>query len=369
MIFKKNKMEGTISLYHDNISTKLNLLKKLIDILFEKYDMTNYYNTVNEINNEYKSQCAFIFVNENNDGTRNEYTKILESINIISNIRNLYDDIKHFLVQYTEKRLEINNICRNFENTVIKLNPIKKNISICDICESETYIVYDKSILKCSNDECCKITPIITSNFDANSNEIKPSKNKTKRHKSDEHCELWIKRIQAIESEKIPQHVIDKLVELARKEYTVNGVLKKMDNMKCSLIRRWLREIKETKYYNNSPSIRKIVTGFFGKTIIPPQLSEAEKYTLIEDFEDYIKKFEIVVQNEELLEEIGKQKIKYKLYYPDILYRLINKSLRCDWRKKRILECIKLQNEKTLIKNDKIWKMICNLPSEDGIDE
>ena len=67
-----------------------------------------------------------------------------------------------------------------------------------------------------------------------------------------------------------------------------------------------------------------------------------------------------------LLNEIGKTEIKYKLYYPDILYRLINKILICNWRKKRILECIKLQNEKTLIKNDKIWKTILKLANDNN---
>lgn len=357
-------MEGTISLYHNNINSKLKILEDLINIMFEYLNMVFLNNTLNELNNEYKSHCIPIIMVNNTDEIdelKEEYIKILESINIINNIEILYNDIKNIFDEDLKKNLSINHLCRNFENIKIKLHIVKKNIDICDLCGSKTIILHEQSLLQCINNECAKITTIITSNFDFNSNEIKPSKNKAKRHKINEHCELWIKRIQAIEDEKIPQNIIHELIELARNEYTVNGVLRKMDNMPCSLIRRWLKNIKGAKYYNNTPLIRKIVTGHFGHAIIPPQLTEIEKYDLITEYEICIEYFIIIINNQELLESIGKKEIKYKSYYPDILYRLMSNKLKYDQRKSRILECIKLQNEKTLIKNNKIWEMICNL--------
>jgi len=355
-------MEGTISLYHNNINSKLTILEDLINVMFEFLNMVDYNNTLTELNNEYKSQCIPIIVNtkENIEDLKEEYIKILESINIINNIEILYNDIKNVITNRIKKNLSISHLCRNFEKIKIKLNIVKKNIDICDICDSKTVILHEQSLLRCTNDECAKITTIITSNFDFNSNEIKPSKNKAKRHKNNEHCELWINRIQAIEDEKIPQEIIDKIIELARIEYTKNGVLRKMDNMKCSLIRQWLSNIKGAKFYNNTPSIRKIVTGHFGKAIYPPRLTEIEKYDLISEYEICIEYFMIIIHNKELLESIGKTEIKYNSYYPDILYRLMSDKLAYDQRKTRILECIKLQNEQTLIKNNKIWEMICN---------
>lgn len=356
-------MDGTLSLYHSNINTKLLYINELITILFEEYDMATYDNRLTEIDNDYKSNCIFIFTKKflNNNDLSNEYIKMLESINTINNIDNLVNDIKYILNTNPFKKLTINNIYRNIENIKIKINNTKIIIDICDDCGADTQILHDQSILQCTNDMCSKITNIITSNFDATSNAIKPSRNKTKRHKSDEHCELWLKRIQAKENKKIPIELINKLVELTRYEYTVNGVLKKMDNMQCSLIRRWLHDLNETKYYNNSPLIRKLVTGYFGKSIIPPQLTEIEEYEIIDEFNICIEYFDEIITNKELLETIGKEEIKYKSYYPDILYRLLNEKLKYDQRKKRILECIRLQNEKTLIKNDKIWQMICKL--------
>lgn len=357
-------MEGTINLYHNNINLKIDIITNIINILYESKNMSVFDNTITNIKNIYNSNCILIIIQSSKNETnelKNKYVQLLENINVINNINNLYNNIKSTFVNEFEKNLNIKHLSRQFDNIKIKITFIKNDINKCFLCGSDTIIIPEKSLLQCSNSECSRITTVAINDMNFQNNEMKQVNIKPKRHKSNEHCALWINRILAQEYENIPNHIITKLIEKARLEYTVNGVLKKMDNMKCSLIRRWLKEIKESKYYNNAPLIRKLVTGYFGKAIIPPQLSEIEKYELIHEYENCIKYFSEINNDKTLLKEIGKTEIKYKSYYPDILYRLINIKLQFDQRKSRILECIKLQNEKTLIKNDKIWNKIYKL--------
>ena len=47
------------------------------------------------------------------------------------------------------------------------------------------------------------------------------------------------------------------------------------------------------------------------------------------------------------------------MYYPYIIYKILDLIVKNGVRKKRILECIHLQSRDTLITNDNLWECIC----------
>ena len=94
--------------------------------------------------------------------------------------------------------------------------------------------------------------------------------------------------------------------------------------------------------------MRKIITGY-----VPPQLVEKELRELYNLFDKCVSIYE-------------KVKPVYKsntIYYPFIIYKILDNIIKNGIRKRRILECIHLQSRDTLIHNDILWKQVCdNVP-------
>ena len=96
--------------------------------------------------------------------------------------------------------------------------------------------------------------------------------------------------------------------------------------------------------------IKKIITG-----IAPPQLTDAELRKLYNLFNKVVGAFEETKQSDKC----------NTLYYPYLIYKILEYILPSDIRKKKILECIHLQSRDTLITNDTQWEKICQLMPTD----
>lgn len=157
------------------------------------------------------------------------------------------------------------------------------------------------------------------------------------------HCREWVQRIQASENIEISKEKSDKIMAcLIRDNITHTR------QVSCSRIRSYLKETRNTEYNDHVPAIRLLLTG-----IKPPQLSIEELRNVYNLFDKSIRMYA----------EIKPSHKSNTLYYPYILYKILDILLKTGSRKQNIMECIHLQSRDTLIVNDNIWMKICeNIP-------
>jgi hypothetical protein len=185
---------------------------------------------------------------------------------------------------------------------------------------------------------------------------------KHKRYDSNRHCERWIKQIQALEDigGLAFQKVVDILDKKAVREYTRDGKLRSMKNLKCKQIREWLKEFKlTTKWNDHAPLLRKTITVMHGEAVSPPQLTKEEEDEILMDFSMDMNLYEELSKKPEILQLIDKDAVKNKPYYPFGLLKVLCQRLKGDARLVGLIECIHFQSPSTNVKNDKIYKLIC----------
>ena len=154
------------------------------------------------------------------------------------------------------------------------------------------------------------------------------------------HCKFWVHRIQAKENADIPKECIDQLIYCIKRD----GIMD-CRRLLCSRLRVYLKETYNTDYNDHIPLIRKIITG-----IVPPQLTHSELRQLYNLFDKSVNAFELVKPADK----------SNTMYYPYIIYKILDLIVSNGMRKKRILECIHLQSRDTLITNDNLWESICS---------
>jgi hypothetical protein len=162
------------------------------------------------------------------------------------------------------------------------------------------------------------------------------NKPKQGRHYPNAHFRLWIGRIQAWEIVAIPPKVISGVKECYKRDDVNRRILK------CKQIRKYLKEIGETKHNDHVPLIRKIVSG-----ISPPQFTNAE----LTEYSICFDKIVVVLKRIRPSNNIT--------YYPYAIYKIIDSFLKNTTRKMRILECIHLQSAKTMKFIDSVYETIC----------
>lgn len=185
---------------------------------------------------------------------------------------------------------------------------------------------------------------------------------KHKRYNPDKHCEKWVDQITATEDVSGPafEKVVMRLDERAIKEFTKAGKLRSMRSMTCKQIREWLKDYKlTTKWNDHAPLIRKAITALHGEMISPPQITPEEREDIIADFSQDMFEYDEICKLEEVLHLVDRDKIKNKPYYPFGLFKVLCQRLRGDPRLPGLIECIHFQSADTNIKNDKLYKIIC----------
>ncbi len=154
------------------------------------------------------------------------------------------------------------------------------------------------------------------------------------------HCRFWVQRIQARERVDIPQECINKVTNCINRDgFDVDRFIR------CSRIRLYLKETRFTEYNNHTPLIRSLITR-----ISPPQLTKKECRILYNIFNKCVDAYETTKPANR----------PNTIYYPYIIYKILDSILPKNHRKKEILECVHLQNRTTLISHDNDWKKICS---------
>lgn len=291
-------------------------------------------NNENLIEDEEEDECLFLF--ENNKKIIKNKTSYKD---VIEKISGMYFENK---ITFSVKLQSIND-CDCGGKMI--LDPIS-SYKICELCGCEIYMtgtVFDDSQFY---------------------NQQGPLP-KNKKYDYNKHCERWFNQllgISNISNDPNFEEVIEKLDKRAIIEYTKNGKLRSMKNMKCKQIREWLKEYKFSTFFNDHiPFIRKTITGLHGEAVVPPEVTEIERLDILDDFSTDMSLYEQVSKQNDILLNVGKEKIKNKPYYPFVLLKVLCRKLKNDSRLLPLIEGIHFQSANTIAKNDLIYKKICEI--------
>jgi len=278
----------------------------------------------------------------------NDNTSLIPSINKMT-----YNEVVSKYTQlYSDNKIEL------------PTQMLKKQ-SLCVLCNIPLILFTNDAEERCL--KCGYINSLVGTLFD--DNQAYNQQNtfiKHKKHNPNNHCSKWLYQLQAKEVKNFPQTIIDVLNKKAIKEYSKDGKVRSMHDLKCCQIRNWLKEIKLATYNNHAPLLRKIITGLNGGAISPPQLSGEEEVRVLTDFSLAVDIFEIICRQDDVLRLFNKPVIRNKLYYPFFLLKILVHHFRGDSRLPGLIECIHLQSSVTLTKDDYLWRLICTELSEKG---
>jgi hypothetical protein len=308
-----NRMKYTYSIYED-INNQYNL--DVIGIL------SNYYDNINS-----DDAYTTVMIGYDYDG------KLSQCLSFLSTVVKLIDN-------KTQLYRAISNNIKNFNQLNVNIQVNEVVFDIC-ICGSKMIINPENSTLVCT--ACGAMLNMCGIVFeDTVIYNTGGRRSIQKCYDPSKHCREWVQRIQAQENVDIDRKKIDSIIACVSRDTTNTR------RLSCERIRGYLKETRNTDYNDHIPSIRYLITG-----TKPPQLNQEELRCLYNLFDKAIRMYAVIKPSHK----------SNTLYYPYILYKILDIMLVNGSRKRDILECIHLQSRDTLILNDNIWKTICdNLP-------
>lgn len=351
-------MTSTIESTHKNILNKIDAILEIISIFNDNnINISQKIQNITLIQNEYEMNSInilsnyFLIVNlikkNKNDKLEikkkeyyDDYKKFIKEGNFVPNMNRIIDAIKEKIEKVTndESLKKIYLLLDKFNESSIKY---KVNEFIYDICSCYNKMIIDSNINKLVCSKCGYTKEIYdVVHEDENINEVQ--KNKYSVYDSSRHCKSWVDRIQAREAVDIPECLIKKL-----KNFIKRDNIKNIEKISCLQIRDYLRESKFSKYNENVPLIKKIITG-----VTPPQLTDYEIQLIHVYFDKVINIFD----------EIKPPTKTNCPYHPYFIYKIIQQIMNKEnerSRRNKILSYIHLQSRETLINNDKIFREIC----------
>lgn len=353
--------------YYTILNQKLNKIKKNIkydySIIDSEIDDINIKNNVLELkqiylDNDYKMR--YTFYNNNiisNKNINSKLKKTYENFKIFISSNNIYNSLDDYVYHITNFINQLDNIISELElysissnlktiNTIInKYNKTKVQDEINEIsyeyckCGMKMIIQSNTSEFLCTT--CGIVNTLVGTVFeDYQFYNQEGSRYKHGSYEPSRHCKFWIDRIQAKENTIIPDEVIYKLEECIKRDK-----IQLLHNITIEQFRKYLKDCNLSKYNDHLPLIKKTITG-----IVPPQLTHSEQQLLFNYFDKAIKTYNIIKDPTK----------NNNIYYPYLIYKILEIMITDKIKLKKMLNCIHLQGTQTLIENDRIWKLICN---------
>lgn len=318
---------------------------------------SNYYQYKHENNVLKKKLSKNVKFNKNLYKTiYNKFNIFISSNDIYGIFDNFVEYINEFIITY-QSLLENYNIKifngnkddieKSFKKMSIIFNQFNKTKLIYNIDEIEYDMCQcgNKMIIQSNTSEllcikCGFVHTLIGSVFE-DSQFFNQEGNRYKHGSYDpnRHCKFWIERIQSKENTVIDQSLIDKIEKCIKKDKIEN-----LKNISVKQFRLYLKQTNLSRLNDHIPLIKKIITGY-----IPPQLTHNELHLLFNYFDKATKTYESIKPSSK----------KNSLYYPFLIYKILEIIIEDENRKLGLLSCIHLQSYETLIDNDKIWASIC----------
>jgi len=276
-------------------------------------------------------------------------------LHIVEN--SLFDANKKIVIksgQFSNYIDAMRRLVQTFNQDKISLAAPSYDYTICEFCKTNMIVYSTDSILKCS--KCGNIVKLNGVIFDYSTTNLFV---KQKQDTSKKHAIRWLNYIQAIDE--VPDAVIKRVALKAVEHFTINGELRDMSSLSCGKVRQWLKVLKLTKYNNSAPSIRKKITAQYGQSQIPPQLSSDECDVILNDIMKVLVAFKIIINDHDLLQRLGRHKIKKKTYYPYTFTKIFCYRLKYSPKLPGLIQCIHFQSATTLKQDDIIWQKICDI--------
>jgi hypothetical protein len=318
---------------------------------------SNYYQYKHENNILKNNLSKNVKFNKNLSKTiYNKFNIFISSNDIYGIFDNFVEYINEFIITY-QSLLEEYNV-KFLNNNKDDIEKLFKKISIISNHFNKTKLIYnideiDYDVCQCGNKmaiqsntsellciKCGFVHTLIGSVFE-DSQFFNQEGNRYKHGSYDpnRHCKFWIERIQAKENTVIDQSLIDKIEKCIKKDKIEN-----IKNISVKQFRLYLKQTNLSRLNDHIPLIKKIITGY-----IPPQLTHNELHLLFNYFDKATKTYESIKPSSK----------KNSLYYPFLIYKILEIIIEDEGRKLGLLGCIHLQSYETLIDNDKIWASIC----------
>lgn len=299
----------------------------------------------NEIDIEYLEHYNSILLSNNilvklddtENIVRNSYNNIATYIN---RNRELHVKYKHTITQIFGM---LNMLDKMIRASSIKLRSKRKESEIneCPDCKVKMMLHATSGEYRCS--ECThakRAYGIVPSDvYLDHTITSKASGN----YRQEDNCEIWLNKLQGMESKKIPKSLIKELNKKASEEHATYS-----NDKTCYRIRMWLKDINQTNYNNHTPKIRFLMTG------IPP-----EKLTDIET-QDTKKYFKPVM---DAYNKVKPDNRKNSVYQPYIILKILEQVVNRGTNNKElrflsIVSNIHFQDIETIQRNDEIMSTI-----------
>lgn len=369
-------MTISVDVLHANILARFDTYQALFDFLdlqIEEFGFdlgAEYFTKKKKISNmqqDYMSDAIHImndFYEHIENPSRKEkayldLTRIIESLNLIQTM----DSISKWLVKKIDDDRDVivgSERARSKDSIVAKKLPKKRRDAALEfISKIERYVIEvkhndreEEMCKKCeipfiidekTNEYICKKCGIIGKLFGETFEEISAQQGLDKHNRYDptKHCKAWINRLQGKENIDIPEHVIDSIKRKIKDDNIYVEILT------CEMIRKYLSDLKLSKYNPNVPQIWKRITNKQLDEFTDKEVNQICMY------------FSRVVQ---ILSDLPENTKTNCPYQPFFIYKIVEQIMshpRDVERRNNILSRIHLQTRTTIIENDKLWFQIC----------
>lgn len=315
-----------------------------------------YMDDLSRINSSYMHAVIHIlsefYANHSNQELRREltsrYVQAVAGENFISDFEALFKKVQagvDQLVEICKVPARITSLCEQIKYNEVVIAVEKNNFEYCPTCNRKMDVNAAQSQLQCPI--CGYVTRLLGVVFeDYQFYNQDSQKTKHGQYVPSRHYKFWRERIHAKEKWNPSPEAIEKI----RRAILADG-LQPMD-VTYPMMRKILKECNLTTYNDHTSFlIKKLSDG----RRAPPEFTFDEdsriekKYNLVMDLYENIKDPDINLN---------------KSYYPYFYYKICEEEFADDPAKLDILNWIHLQSEETVIKNDMLYKKICE--SSDG---
>jgi hypothetical protein len=233
---------------------------------------------------------------------------------------------------------QLRHMNQKFNNIKLDFRPSEEIPDYCE-CGSVMQIMAASSEMVCN--QCGYLYELKGTVFsDAQFYAQDSTRYRTAGYEPSKHCKSWLERIQARETNTITEAQLSKIENCIRRD----GIANKK-RLSIEQLRRYLKDTGLTELNEHVALIKRLITG-----VAPPQLSYAETQDITNSFSKAVKAYN-------LIRPVDKSNL---IFYPYLLWKLIEMHVSDYSKRKTLLSFIHLQGTQTLIQNDQIWARICS---------
>lgn len=279
------------------------------------------------------------------DALMYEFDSIIDGISSIMNLNPAKQSkkLKKVNIQLTQEAEEIFNklkyTTQQFKNIKLDFKPSEEMLDYCE-CGNVMQVMTGSSEMLC--DHCGYIYELKGTVFDDNQFYSQDGiRYKHAGYEPSKHCKCWLERIQARETNTITEKQLSKIEACIKRD----GISNKK-RITIEQFRRYLKDSGLTELNEHVALIKRLVTG-----VVPPQLTYSETQDITNSFSKAVKAYNLIRPSNK----------SNMLFYPFLLWKLIEMHVRGYSKRKSLLSFIHLQGTQTLIQNDQIWMRICNV--------